>query len=174
MNIVRSSLAFLPCVLLLAMAIAGCVSFSVSTTGAASVGDQEAENAYIAVYMTHMAELAEVNKAFAPSETNPGPCNKGGVKQDCYDADARAIATLTGMLESLKAVKVPPRFVEADRLLREALTKNAEGLQLRNQALETGDNEMWTKHGPVLEDAQQAWNAAYAAFPSDHRPLLGP
>jgi hypothetical protein len=158
----------------LSMTLVACVSFSVTTTGAANVDDLAAENAYIAVYMDHMTKLAEDNKAFAPTADNPGPCNKGGSQQGCFDADARVIASLNGMLEALKTLKVPPRFVDADRLLREALTKNVEGLQLRNQALATGDNELWHQHGPVLDEAQADWTAAYAAFPGDHRPPLGP
>ena len=150
------------------------MSFGVSTTGAASVEDLEAENAYIALYMDHMTQLAEDLKVFAQSGDNPGPCNKGGNKQECFNADSGAIATLTAMLEALRATKVPPRFVDADRLLRDALTKNAEGLQLRNQALESGDDDTWAKHASILEDAQVAWTAAYAAFPADHRPPLGP
>ena len=161
-------------VAILACAAAGCVSFSATTTGAASVEDLEAENVYVATYMTHMTQLAEDFKAFAPSGGNPGPCNKGGVKQDCYEADARAIGTLTAMVEALNAVKVPPRFTDADRLLRDAIAKNAEGLQLRNKALETGDDDVWAKHTAVLQEAQTAWTTAYAAFPADHRPPLGP
>jgi hypothetical protein len=164
----------LACAAVFATALAGCVSFSVSTTGAESVDDLEAESTYIAVYMTNMTQLAKDFKVFAASGDNPGPCNKGGLKQACYDADAEAIGTLTAMLEALNAVKVPPRFVDADRLLREALTKNIEGLKLRNEGLETGDNETWVKHAAVLEVAQTAWTAAYAAFPTDHRPPLGP
>ena len=159
---------------LLAGVVTGCVSFTVSTTGAASVEDLAAENAYVAVYMTQMTQLAEVNKAFAPSSGNPGPCNKGGVKQACHDADARAIETLSAMLDALKTVSVPPRFAEADRLLREALARNVEGLALRNRALETGDNDAWARHAVVLQEAQTSWTSAYAAFPADHRPPLGP
>jgi hypothetical protein len=166
--------ALIAILVLLAFALVGCVSFSVSTTGAASVEELEAENAYVAVYMTHMTRLAEDLKAFAPSGDNPGPCNKGGVKQACHDADVRAIGTLTAMLEGLESVKVPERFIDADGLLREALAKNIEGLRLRNQSLETGDDDAWAKHADALEAAQSAWSAAYAAFPDDHRPALGP
>ena len=166
--------AALTTALVLSLPLAACVSFSVTTTGAASVDDLAAENAYIAVYMDHMTKLAEDNKAFAPTASNPGPCNKGGSQQGCFEADARVIATLNSMLEALKTVNVPPRFVDADRLLRKALTRNVEGLELRNQALATGDNDLWHQHGPVLEEAQAVWTAAYAAFPDDHRPSLGP
>lgn len=159
---------------LLSTTLAACVSFSVTTTGAVSVDDLAAENAYVALYMDHMTRLAEDWKAFAPTADNPGPCNKGGSQQGCFDADTRVIATLTAMLDALKTAKVPPRFVEADRLLREALARNVEGLQLRNQALATGDNDLWKRHGPVLDEAQKIWTAAYAAFPGDHRPPLGP
>jgi len=159
---------------ILSTTLVACMSFSVATTGAASVDDLEAENTYVALYMDHMTPYQEDLKAFAPTADNPGPCNKGGSKQGCFDADTRVIADLTAMLDALKSATVPPRFVDADRLLREALAKNVEGLQLRNQALATGDNDLWKRHGVVLDEAQKAWAGAYAAFPEDHRPPLGP
>ena len=166
--------AVFACLVLLSTVFVGCVSFSVSTTGAASAEDLAAENAYVALYMDHMTRYAEDLKAFAVNGDSPGPCNKGGNKQGCFDADTSAIATLTAMLEALKAAEVPPRFVEPDRLLREALTKNIEGLELRNQALVNGDDNVWAQHATVLEEAGAAWTAGYAAFPADHRPSLGP
>jgi hypothetical protein len=159
---------------LLVVTLAGCASFGVKTTGAASVEDLAAENAYIVVYMDHLTKIATDLKVFQPSGSNPGPCNKGGNANDCYNADAQAIADLNAMLDALKTAKVPPRFVEADRLLRDALTKNVQGLELRNQALANNDDAAWAQHGPLLEQAQVAWTAAYAAFPADNRPALAP
>jgi hypothetical protein len=78
------------------------------------------------------------------------------------------------MLGGLSATTVPLRFVEADRLLRDALTKNLQGLQLRNQAIANTDDGAWKQSGPLLEQAQTSWKAAYAAFPADHRPALAP
>lgn len=159
---------------ILLVTLAGCISFSVKTSGAASVEDLQAENAYVAVYMEHMTKYAADVKVFVPSGTNPGPCNKGGTKQGCYDADILVIADLTAMLSALAGTKVPPRFVEADRLLRGALAKNIDGLDLRNQAIAKADDTLWQQHAQVLQDAQAAWTAAYAAFPADNRPPLGP
>lgn len=159
---------------LVALALGGCVTFGVKTTGAASVEDLAAEDAYLALYMDHMTRVAAVVEAFAPSGSNPGPCNKGGDAQDCVQADAQAIATMGAMLDSLKAANVPPRFVEADRLLKEALAKNIQGLDLRNQALAAGDDDLWARHGPLIEEAGAMWKAAYGAFPGDHRPALRP
>jgi len=169
----RTGSQLLTAILLLPL-LAGCVSFGVTTTGAASVEDLAAENAYIALYMDHMARVHEDLKVYLPSGDNPGPCNKGGNAGDCISADAQVMATLGAMRDALAAATVPPRFVEADRLLKEAIAKDLEGLDLRNRALTDGDDDLWARHGPVLEAAAAAWQAAYAAFPEDHRPPLAP
>jgi hypothetical protein len=154
--------------------LAGCVTVGVHTTGAVSVDDLNAENAYVAVYMDHMTVLSRDLLQFAPNGSNPGVCNKGGTKQGCYDVDARVIADLNAMLNALTATAVPPRFAEANGLLRDAITKNVQGLDLRNRAIANNDNDAWQQHGPVLEQAQAGWKAAYAAFPADNRPALAP
>jgi hypothetical protein len=159
---------------ILLITLVGCVSFDTRTSGAASVEDFQAENAYLAVYMEHMSTYAKDVKVFAPSGTDPGPCNEGGTKQGCYDADKQVIASLTAMLSAIQGTKVPPRFLEADRLLRDALAKNINGLDLRNQAIAKADDALWQQHVQALQDAQAAWTAAYAAFPADNKPPLGP
>jgi hypothetical protein len=160
--------------LVMLMSLAGCVTVGVHTTGAASVEDLKAENDYVSVYMARMTALSRDLQLFVASGSNPGVCNKGGTKQGCYDADAKVVSSLTAMLGALSATTVPPRFVEADRLLREAITKNVQGLELRNQAIANTDDHAWQQSGPLLEQAQTSWKAAYAAFPSDHRPALAP
>jgi hypothetical protein len=154
--------------------LAGCVTVGVHTTGAASVEDLKAENDYIAVYMDRMTALSHDFQLFVASGSNPGVCNKGGTKQGCYDADAKVVIGLNAMLGGLSATTVPPRFVEADRLLRDAIGKNVQGLELRNRAIAKTDDNAWQQSGPLLEQAQTSWKAAYAAFPSDHRPALAP
>jgi len=61
------------------LTFAGCFSVEVHTSGAASVDDLAAENAYIAVYMQHMTQLGEDLKVFLPSGSNPGPCTAAEV-----------------------------------------------------------------------------------------------
>ncbi len=156
------------------MTLAGCATITVHTTGAASVDDLNAENAYVTVYMDHMTVLSRDLLQFAASGSNPGVCNKGGTKQGCYDVDAKVIADLNAMLSALAATAIPPRFAEADGLLRDAITKNVQGLDLRNRAIANNDNNAWQQHGPLLEQAQAGWRAAYAAFPADNRPALAP
>ncbi len=163
----------LAAVVLLA-SLAGCVSFSAKTTGAASVEDLKAENDYIALYMDHMTKYGQDLKVYAPSGSNPGPCNKGGSAPDCVAADQQALATLSGMQKALQSVTVPPRFTEADRLLRDALANNITGLQLRVEALTNQDDAKWTQSKDAIAAAQKAWTAAYAAFPSDNKPPLAP
>ena len=168
----KRSLLGLTVVLL--MILAGCVTVGVHTTGAASVDDLKAENAYVAVYMDHMTVLSRDLLPFAASGSNPGVCNKGGTKQGCYDVDAKVISDLNAMLNALAATAVPPRFAEANELLREAITMNVQGLDLRNRAIANNDNNAWEQHGPLLEQAEAGWKAAYAAFPADNRPVLAP
>lgn len=160
--------------LVLLMTLAGCVTVGFQTTGAASVEDFKAENDYIAVYTAQLTAVGRDLQLFAANGSNPGVCNKGGTKQGCYDADTAVISAYNGMLNALGATTVPPRFVEADRLLRDAITKNVQGLALRNQAIANSDDSAWQEHTTWLEQAQSSWTAAYAAFPADHRPALAP
>jgi hypothetical protein len=168
----KRSLLGLTVVLL--VTLTGCVTVGVHTTGAASVDDLKAENAYVAVYMDHMTALSRDMLLFAASDSNPGVCNKGGTKQGCYDADAKLTTDLNAMLDALAATVVPPRFAEANGLLRDAITKNVQGLDLRNRAIANSDDNAWQQHGLLLEQADAGWKAAYAAFPADNRPALGP
>jgi hypothetical protein len=158
----------------LLLTLAGCVTVGVHTTGAGSADDLKAENAYIAVYMDHMTVLSRDLLPFAASGSNPGVCNKGGTKQGCYDVDAKVITDLNAMLDALSATTVPPRFAEANGLLRDAITKNVQGLDLRNRAIANNDNDAWQRHGPLLEQAEAGWKAAYASFPADNRPAVAP
>jgi hypothetical protein len=168
----KRSLLGLTVVLL--MTLTGCVTVGVHTTGAGSVDDLNAENAYVAVYMDHMTVTSRDLQQFAANGSNPGVCNKGGTKQGCYDVDAKVIADLNAMLDALAATAVPPRFAEANGLLRDAIAKNVQGLNLRNRAIANNDNNAWQQHGPLLEQAEAGWKAAYAAFPADNRPALAP
>jgi hypothetical protein len=160
--------------ILMLASLVGCVSVGVHSTGAASVEDLQAENAYIGVYMDRMAALGRDWQAFAANGSNPGVCNKGGTKQGCFDADTEVISSLNTMLGSLSAAKVPPRFVEADRLLRAAIASNVDALRLRNHAIANNDNTAWKQSGPMFEQAIASWRAAYAAFPADNRPAVAP
>ena len=154
------------------IAIGGCVT--VRTTGADTTEDFAKEVNYKATYADQMARLHEVTQAFAPSSTNPGVCNKGGTKQGCYDADVQAIRTLQAMLTAFAAMPAPPRFVEADKLLRNAIAENIRGLELRNQGIAEEDNAAFTEHKVVLERALGDYAKAYQAYPEDNRPQPPP
>jgi hypothetical protein len=124
--------------------------------------------------MANIVRLKEANEMFQTRGAVAGPCDAGGSKQACLDADAQALAALRAMLNALERAQVPDRFVEADRLLREALRKNIEGIELRDDAIRLDDRTLWTRHADVLKAAVEAWAAGYAAFPADNRPALGP
>lgn len=154
------------------VAVGGCVS--VRTTGAGSVEDLQAEEHYKAVYAQQMTRVQRDLQLFLPSGSNPGVCNAGGSKQGCYDADTKVIEDFQAMQAALETTTVPPRFVDADKLFREAIAGDVRGLELRNQAIANGDDEAWTEHKVVLEEAQAAFQKAYQAFPEDNRPLPPP
>ena len=156
------------------LTLAGCLRVSTTVSGAASVEDLAAENAYIALYMQHMTHVASDLQVFAASGNNPGVCNKGGTKQGCYDADARVIADFTAMQSALAGAKVPPRFVDADQKLRDALATNIKGLDLRNQGIATSSDALWQQGQQLLAGVEADWTSAYAAFPADNRPPLSP
>jgi hypothetical protein len=152
--------------------LAGCVT--VRTTGAESVDDFAAEEQYKAVYSARMTAVAVDGKLFAPTGSSPGVCNVGGSKQGCYDADTTMIQDLQAMLDALETTAVPPRFAQADELLKEALAGNIRGLQLRNQAIADSDNTVWKEHAVALEQALSTYQRAYEAFPADNRPRPPP
>jgi hypothetical protein len=157
-----------------ALALAGCLRVSTTVSGAASVEDLAAENAYIAIYMQHMTQVASDLQVFAATGNNPGVCNIGGTKQGCYDADARVIGDFEAMRAALEGAKVPPRFVDADQKLRDVLAKNINGLDLRNQGIATSSDALWQQGQQLLKEVEGDWAAAYAAFPADNRPPLSP
>lgn len=156
-------------------ALASCINVGVSTrTFGTDIEGLQAEFAYNNVYSREMGNLRQAMAAFAASGTNPGVCNVGGTKQGCYDADLAAIAAMRQVIAALEATPVPPRFIQADALLRAALEENVRGLELRNQAIENSDNGAWKEHQAVLQAAQQAIVAAYGAYPADNRPVPAP
>lgn len=152
--------------------IGGCVT--VRTSGADTAKDFATEDSYKATYADQMTRLHEVTQVFSPSSANPGVCNKGGTKQGCYDADVHAIRSLQAMLTTFASVSVPPRFVEADRLLKKAIAENIRGLELRNQGIAEQDNAAFTEHKVVLERALADCAKAYQAYPDDNRPQPPP
>jgi hypothetical protein len=153
------------------IAIGGCVS--VKTTGAANVQDLQAEDHYKAAYAEQMTKVLTDGLVFQPT-TTPGVCNKGGTKQGCFDADVVLIQDLRATLDGLAATAVPPRYVVADRLLREAISEDIRGLELRNKALAENDDAAWTEHKMVLDKAIAALKEAHSAFPADNRPAPAP
>ena len=166
-----ATLIALACVLL-----GGCGGFSVTfrTSGAASVADLQAEEAYKSTYSEVFGQLEADMQGFLASGSNPGPCNVGGSRQACYDLDARIIADTRAVIGALSAIPIPPRYLQPDGLLKAALQQSIEGLDLRNQAIAKNDDALWQRHLTVLQAAQQAINQAYAAFPEDNRPVPAP
>jgi hypothetical protein len=161
--------------MVLAVAVTGCINVGFSTrTFGTDIEGLKAEAAYNNVYSREMANLHVQMQAFAPSGTNPGVCNVGGSKQACYDTDVAVIEAMNRLIAALEATSVPPRFVNADALLRAAFRESIRGLELRNQAIENNDNAAWAEHQTVLQAAQQATVDAYAAYPEDNRPLPVP
>jgi hypothetical protein len=154
------------------IAIGGCVS--VRTTGAASIQDLQAEDAYKAVYAEQMTKVRTDNVAFQPTSSSPGVCNKGGSQQGCFDADAVMIQDFQATQSALGATAVPPRYVEADGLLRKAIAEDIRGLELRNKAIAEHDDAAWTEHKVVLDKAIVGFREAYLAFPADNRPQPSP
>lgn len=160
--------AYVACLLILG----GCIRFW--TTGADSLEDLQAELRYKEVYAVQIAKVHAAIQLFAPTESSPGVCNAGGNKQRCYEADAEVIRTFRAMRDALAATPVPPRFANADKLLREAIEENIRGLELRNRAIAESDNEAWDEHKVVLDDATAMIREAYAAYPEDNRPQPAP
>lgn len=78
------------------------------------------------------------------------------------------------MLAALGSTSVPPRYLDADRMLRDAIATNIEALELRNRAIAQNDNASWRQHTAILGEATALFQAAYLAFPADNRPVPAP
>jgi hypothetical protein len=154
------------------IAVGGCVS--VRTTGAANAQDLQAEDGYKAIYAGQMTKVRADNLPFEATATSPGVCNKGGSRQGCFDADAKVIQDLQGMIEALGATAVPPRYSDADKLLRGAIADDIRALELRNKAIAENDDAAWAEHQGVLAKALTSFQQAYQAFPADNRPQPQP
>jgi hypothetical protein len=154
------------------LVIAGCVS--VRTTGASSVKDLQAEDVYNAAYATHITKVHADSLVLQPTASTPGVCNRGGTKQGCFDADAVLIRDLRETLDALAATDIPPRYLEPDRLLRQAISEDIRGLELRNKAIAENDDAAWTEHKIVLDQAIADLKEAHLAFPADNRPAPAP
>lgn len=154
------------------VAVGGCVSLR--TTGAHTVEDLQAEDRYKAIYAEQMTKVRADIQLLAPTASNPGVCNVGGSQQGCYDVDAKLIQDLQAMLIALEATPVPPRYADADKLLREAIAEDIRGLELRNQAIAEKDDAAWKEHKVVLERALAIFQQAYQAFPEGNRPQPPP
>lgn len=154
------------------ISVGGCVSLQ--TTGAGNVQDLQAEGRYKAIYAEQMTKIGVDNQLFAPASSKPGVCNVGGSQQGCFEADAQLILDFQGMLKALEATPVPPRYSNADKLLREAIAEDIRGLGLRNQAIAQHDDAAWTEHKIVLQNALAGLQQAYQAFPGDNRPEPAP
>ena len=92
----------------------------------------------------------------------------------CFDADAVLIRDLRETLDALAATKIPPRYIEADGLLLQAISEDIRGLQLRNKAIAENDDAAWTEHKIVLDQAIADLSKAHLAFPADNRPAPAP
>ncbi len=152
--------------------VGGCVSLR--TTGADTIRDLQAEDNYKAVYAAHMSKIYLDSQPFAQTSASPGVCNKDGTKQGCYDADTQLMLDLQALHNALVATPVPPRFVVADKLLREAIFEDVQALELRNQAIAQNDDALFQQHKVALEKAFEALQQAYQAFPEDNRPQPPP
>jgi hypothetical protein len=155
------------------LAIGGC-SVSIKTFDG-TVDDLQAEAPYTNTYSAHMARLhQDIQTLFGATATNPGVCNVGGSKQGCYDADLQIIQEYQAMLRALDKIPVPRRFVNGDKLLRQAIDEFIQALQLRNQAIANNDDAAWAQHTEVLKQATATFQRAYDAYPEDNRPQPPP
>ena len=146
---------------------------SASPAPAANTAPKEPlpEANYRAVYQKDAAQVQADSAPFADKGTTPGVCSKGGTKQACVAAGDKVLADLKKMQADLKGVTVPPRYVEGDKLLKQALQTEIDGLTLRDQALTSNDPTASIEPGNAkLAQAAALFKKADQAFPVDARP----
>jgi hypothetical protein len=147
------------------------LGFSSRSTGAATAQDYANELTYNAVWQRDMTTIATDSEPFRATATSPGVCNAGGSKQGCYDTDARVIADLRTMLTDLSSLTVPPRYRSADMLVRQGIQANIVGLELRNDAISSGNPDAsFEQSNAKLKEADADLRQAYSEFPTDNRP----
>jgi hypothetical protein len=143
-----------------------------SASAASSAPKQPLPEAnYRVVYQKVAAQVKADSAPFTGSGTTPGVCSKGGTKQACVATGEKVIADLKKMQADLKGVTVPPRYVEGDKLLKQALQTEIDGLTLRDQALTSNDPTASIDPGNAkLAQAAALFKKADQAFPADARP----
>jgi hypothetical protein len=141
-----------------------------STTTA--VKDPQAEAAYRAVYQRDATAVKADSAPFAGTASTAGVCSKGGTRQACAAAGAKVLADLKKLQADMKPVVVPPRYADGDKLLRQAIQAEIDGLSLRDAALTSNDPTASAATGNAkLAQASAFFKQADAAFPADARPV---
>jgi len=129
------------------------------------------EAAYRALYQKDAAAVKADSAPFSASSTAPGVCGKGGTRQACVATGEKVLVDLRKMQADLRAAPVPPRYVAADGLLKQALQAEVDGLTLRDQALTSTDPTASIEPGNAkLAQAAGLFRKADQAFPADARP----
>ncbi len=154
--------------LLMLLALSSC---TFKMTGADSVDEFQAEEAYLARYQGLATSVLETFQAFAPRQGSPGVCNIGGTKQECYEADLATIKALDEMHAGMSVIAVPPRFVRGHDLLLQALQINRDGLDSRNATIASGDPKAsLAPSNQLLKEALDLYSQSYLAYPADNKP----
>jgi hypothetical protein len=130
-----------------------------------------AESNYRVVYQKDAAVVKTDSAAFLPAGKNPGACNKGSTKQACVAAGEKMLGDLKKLQADLKPVPVPPRYGDGDKLLKQAVQAQIDGLTMRDQALSSTDPTASVDPANAkLAAANDLFKRADQAFPADARP----
>jgi hypothetical protein len=130
-----------------------------------------AESNYRVVYQKDAVVVKTDAAAFMPAGKNPGACNKGSTRQVCVAAGEKVLAELKKLQADMKPVPVPPRYADADKLLKQAVQAEIDGLTLRDQALTSNDpTASIDPANAKLGEANNLFKKADQAFPADARP----
>ena len=101
-------------------------------------------------------------------------CNIGGTKQGCYDTDQAVIGDLQTMRSSLTGSVVPSQYHHANVLLVRAIDTTIVGLEDRDRAIATNNDQLFQRSNQLLPEGHTAFQQAYAAFPGYARPQPAP
>ncbi len=158
-----------------ALLSAGCGA-SVSVSG----GTVSDNGGYLNAWKHGWSAVEQASAPYLPTSASPGVCNRGGVKQGCYETDSRVAANLVRLRQSLQAAHVPGPYVAANAMTLRAISAELHGLALRMHSLEAGsytesERDAWFLESKALmTEANTLAQQAYASFPQWARPAPAP
>jgi hypothetical protein len=166
--------------LALIAALAGMAGSGCGATVSVSGGTITNDGPYRAAWEREWTAIHGDLAAYVATSDSPGPCNKGGTKIGCSEADRRLASDLRSLATQLGQVYIPGPYRDPTAQIQRAISAELHGLELRMSALGPGNytmaqrNEWFQQVNAHLAEASALTQRGYAAFPEWARPTPAP